>query len=156
MTLYALKQLPDNLSAVLDTLDKELANVTDFNEILQYSGWLLRLDEDQIPEPTLTLIQMMITGYATRVDLNFIDPAAALGFDINRMYPYVVNTTMKIKMIKDRDGIRPGDTISTYAYGSGVGGSLISDTVPDLTQDRHGEDSGYIQKSVKSQSDQKS
>lgn len=128
MTLYALKQYPDNLSALIDTLDKKLANVSDFNAILQSSGWLLTLDEDSIPEHTLTVILMMISGYASKIDLNFKDPAADLS-DLSQMYPYVMNTTMKIKMIKDRDGIRPVE----YTHGDVPVNDAIDETVPDKT-----------------------
>ena len=122
MTLYALKRYPDNLSAVIDTLDKDSANVSDFNAILKSSGWLLTLEEDQIPEHTLTVILMMISGYATKIELPIKDPAAVL-YDINRLYSYnmknyPIHTTIKIEMLKDRDRLRPGDVIRTYTSGS--------------------------------------
>ena len=121
MTLYALKRYPDNLSAVIDTLDKDSANVSDFNHIMKASGWLLTLEEDRIPEHTLTVILMMISGYATKIELPIKDPAAGL-YDLNRLYSYnmknyPIHTTIKIEMLKDRDGLRPGDVIRTYTNG---------------------------------------
>lgn len=137
MTIYALKRYPDNLSAVLDTLDKHAVEVSDFRAILQSSGWLLSLNEDRIPEHTLTVILLMIAGYATKINLNFKDPAVDLS-DLSQMYPYVMNvypihTAMEITIIKDRDPIP--------AYGDVLVNSAIDETVPEKTRDRIGEDS---------------
>ena len=114
MTLYALKRYPDNLSAVIDTLDKDSANVSDFNHIMKASGWLLTLEEDRIPEHTLTVILMMISGYATKIELPIKDPAAGL-YDVNLMYPHVMKsypyTTDKPGVtFKTRYGYSPDDT----------------------------------------------
>jgi hypothetical protein len=79
-TLYALKRLPDNLSGVLDSLDNDIAKVTDFNPITKSTGWLLSLDEERIPERTLTVILLMISGCGSRITLR--DPAVdpAIGY----------------------------------------------------------------------------
>ena len=146
-TLYALKRLPDNLSAVLDTLDNDIAKVTDFNTVLfpvaKANSWLLSLDEDRIPEHTLSVILMMISGYGSIITLNY--PAVhSASYDLNQLYPHVMRvypvgpnvTTMKI--LKGRGGYQSGDTIHTYAHGNPPSNER-SDTVPDETRDLSGE-----------------
>lgn len=150
MTLYALKRYPDNLSAVIDTLDKELASVSDFNPIMKATGWLLRLEEDQIPEHTLTVILMMISGYASKIELPIKDPAVGL-YNVNLMYPHVMKsypyTTDKPGVtFKTRYGYSPDDTtLRIYTGGDVPVDGAIDETVPEKTLDRSGEISEAIE-----------
>jgi hypothetical protein len=121
-TLYTLKRLPDNLTDVLDSLDDDIAKVTDFNPIFRLTGWLLSLDEDQIPEHTLTVILLMISGYGSNVTLKYpaVDSAS---YDLNQLYPHVIRAypvdpaATTITILKGRGGYQSGDTIHTYAHG---------------------------------------